>query len=329
MTEPVLVLEDLQVQFSTNDGTVSAVDGLSLQVAPGEMLGIVGESGCGKSTSALAINGLLPSAGKVTGGRILLNGRDLVPLPRRELDKLRGPEVAMVFQDALAALNPTMKIGKQLMEPLAVHMGLRGKAAQNRATELLEQVGIPSARSRLNSYPHEFSGGMRQRVMIAIALACSPKLLVADEPTTALDVTIQRQILDLLLRLREDTGAGIVLITHDVGVVAETCDNVVVMYAGRAVETGPTEEVFRRPNHPYTKGLLNSSLDLTHDRTKPLEAIPGLPPDLVDLPPGCPFAPRCTYRTEKCDVEPEMTETVTPGHDAACWHIDAAKGEVA
>lgn len=322
MNDDVLQIQDLQTRFYTQDGVVSAVDGLSLDVAAGEMVGLVGESGCGKSTAALSIMRLVPVPGRIVGGQILLDGQDIVPLSDREMRGLRGPAVAMIFQDALAALDPTMKVGKQLMEPLQAHMGMSASEARGRTIELLARVGIPAPSERLDAYPHEFSGGMRQRVMIAIALSCGPKLLLADEPTTALDVTIQRQILDLMLSLRDETGAGVILITHDVGVVAETCDRVVVMYAGRRVESGPTEEVFVRAKHPYTVGLLSSTLELERDKGKPLRAIPGMPPDLIEPPPGCLFWPRCLRQTELCREQTPTLQSVGTDHEAACWHMD-------
>ena len=322
MEERVLELKGLKAQFFTQDGIVNAVDGLSLEVFAGELVGLVGESGCGKSTTALSIMRLLPKPGQIVGGQIILDGREIVELGEREMRTMRGPKVAMIFQDALAALDPTMKVGRQLMEPLQVHMQMSRSEAQGRAIRLLDRVGIPSPEERLGAYPHEFSGGMRQRVMIAIALSCEPKLLLADEPTTALDVTIQRQILDLMLRLRDETGAGLILITHDVGVVAEVCDRVVVMYAGREVESGETEDVFVRPRHPYTKGLLSSTLELSRDKSKRLQAIPGLPPDLIDLPPGCLFWPRCPRQTEICQQQTPILRSVGEGHKVACWSVD-------
>lgn len=327
MAEKVLSVKELKTQFFTQDGIVKAVDGLSFEVSQGEMVGIVGESGCGKSTAALSIIRLLPPQGKIVGGQILLDGQDVVRLSERRVRALRGPQVAMIFQDSLAALDPTMNVGQQLMEPLQIHLGMSARQAWKRAVELLYQVGIPAPEQRMQAYAHQFSGGMRQRAMIAIALSCNPKLLIADEPTTALDVTIQRQILDLMLKLRQETGAGIILITHDVGVVAETCDRVVVMYAGREVESGPTEQVFKRPRHPYTIGLLGSSLDLTSDRHKPLEAIPGLPPDLFSLPQGCPFWLRCRWQTEKCQQQVPPLETVAANQVAACWYWEKIAAE--
>jgi oligopeptide transport system ATP-binding protein len=321
MPEKVLQVVDLKTQFFTQDGIVAAVDGVAFNVPAGEMVGLVGESGCGKSTIALSVMRLLPPQGRIVAGQILLDGQDVATLSKHQVRVLRGPQMAMIFQDSLAALNPTLKVGRQLMEPLQIHLGMSASQARTRAVELLQRVGIPSPKQRLDSYAHEFSGGMRQRVMIAIALSCNPKLLIADEPTTALDVTVQSQILDLMLRLREETGAGVVIITHDVGVVAETCDRVVVMYAGRIAESGPTEEVFLRPQHPYTRGLLGSTLDLARDRTQPLPTIPGLPPDLINLPPGCPFWPRCPQHMGVCENETPHIVTVADGHEAACWLV--------
>jgi oligopeptide transport system ATP-binding protein len=318
--KPVLQLKNLQVKFHTQDGVVSAVEGLSLQVAAGQILGLVGESGCGKSTTALSIMRLLPRSSRIAGGEMLLDGQNILRLNEREMRKLRGSKIAMIFQDALSALDPTMRVGQQIMEPLQTHLGMSKAQARARALELLTIVGITQPERRLNQYTFEFSGGMRQRVMIAIALACNPRLLLADEPTTALDVTVQRQILNLLLKLRDLVDAGIVLITHDVSVVSEVCDTVVVMYAGREVEQGLTEEVFTQPRHPYTIGLLGSTLGAAADRSKPLYAIPGLPPDLIHLPPGCPFAPRCPRATTLCSEKMPPIEQVSPEHSVACWH---------
>lgn len=322
MTDKVLQVINLKTQFFTHDGMVAAVDGVTFDVAAREMIGLVGESGCGKSTIALSIMRLLPPQGKIVDGQIILDGQDVVSLNMRQVQAMRGPKMAMVFQDSLAALDPTQKVGEQLMEPLKIHLGMSTNDARKHAVELLDRVGIPAPETQLDAYAHEFSGGMRQRAMIAIALSCDPNLLIADEPTTALDVTVQTQILDLMMKLRDETGAGVIIITHDVGVVAQTCDRVVVMYAGRVAETGPTEEIFKRPRHFYTVGLLNSTLDLERDRTSLLEAIPGLPPDLIDLPPGCPFWPRCPQNSAICRQETPTLEMVGQEHLVACWHSD-------
>ena len=322
MSTKVLEVHDLRTRFFTHEGMVAAVEGLSLEVDSGEVVGIVGESGCGKSTAALSFMRLLPPQGKITGGEIILCGEDIVAMPDEQMRALRGPKIAMVFQDSLAALDPTMTVGGQLIEPLQLHMKLSKTEARQTAVQLLTKVGIPSPEKRLDAYPHQFSGGMRQRVMIAIALSCNPRLLVADEPTTALDVTVQKQILELMLRLRDELGAGIILITHDVGVVSEVCDRVVVMYAGREVESGPTRDVFLSPRHPYTTGLLSSSLSLGHNRSKALRTIPGLPPNLIHLPAGCPFMPRCPRAMEHCQNEIPKLRMVEAGHAAACWALE-------
>lgn len=316
----VLEVNNLQVQFSTRDGVVNAVHNLSFHAAPEETVGLVGESGCGKSTAALALMRLVPRPGRITGGSIRLDGQDLLALSDEKVRSLRGPGVAMIFQDALTALDPRMTVGRQIMEPLQIHLRLSAKEAKNRAVELLDQVGIPSPASRLRQYPHEFSGGMRQRAMIALAISCRPRLLLADEPTTALDVTMQNQILNLMLELRQKTHTAVVLITHDVGVVANVCDRVVVMYAGREVEYGRTQDVFTHPVHPYTRGLLESTLMLDGDRDRPLQAIPGLPPELINLPRGCVFAPRCRFRTEACLQDQPELETAESDHWVACWN---------
>ncbi|MCU0509607.1 MAG: ABC transporter ATP-binding protein [Anaerolineae bacterium] len=324
---PVLDVRDLQVQYPTREGIVTALDGLSMQVKAGEIVGLVGESGCGKSTAALSFMRLLPKPGRIAAGSITLDGRDILKLSEREMRGLRGPSVAMIFQDALTALDPTMPVGKQIAEPLRLHKGLSGGAARARAIELLGQVGIPDPERRFGQYSHEFSGGMRQRAMIAVALSCGPRLLIADEPTTALDVTVQRQILRLIRELRDTSGAAVVYITHDVGVVAELCARVIVMYAGRAVETGPTQRVFTAPAHPYTAGLLGSTLELTGDRSLPLNAIPGLPPELIDLPAGCAFAPRCPLAVRQCQEARPALEAAGDGHavdhQVACWLREA------
>jgi len=320
---PVLEVRNLQTYFFTRSGVVKAVDDVSFSVGAGETLGIVGESGCGKSVTSLSIMRLIPSPpGKIVGGQILLRigntERDLVKLDDAGLRKVRGNEIAMIFQDPMTSLNPVYTVGNQLCEPLMIHLGLSKKAAEERAIDLLKRVGIPGAEDRLHAYPHQFSGGMRQRVMIAMALACNPKVLIADEPTTALDVTIQAQILDLMVGLNKDYGTAIVLITHDLGVVAEVCQRVVVMYAGRVVEEASAQDLFTAPQHPYTVGLL-SSIPVLGDAVKEkLVPIGGLPPDLLNPPEGCRFAPRCSRRQAKCAESPPLTQLGT-GRKAACW----------
>ncbi|MDQ4098009.1 MAG: ABC transporter ATP-binding protein, partial [Actinomycetota bacterium] len=324
MAEPVLAVEDLRVEFPTPAGVVRAVDGVSWSVRPGETIGIVGESGSGKSVSALAVMGLVPSPGRVTSGRVLFGGRDLLPLRERDLRRVRGREVAMIFQDPLSSLNPVFKVGVQVAEAVRAHHRVGRVAARARAVELLQEVGVPDPRRRADQYPHQFSGGMRQRAMIAIALAGDPKVLLADEPTTALDVTVQAQILELLARLRRDRQMSVVFITHDMAVVAGQAERVLVMYAGRVAEVGAAEPVFSSPGHAYTLGLLQSVAHLDGVRGRPLEPIPGQPPSLVRLPPGCPFHPRCRFATESCrrDV-PALTPQPGEGHAAACHEAEA------
>jgi peptide/nickel transport system ATP-binding protein len=296
MPEPILAVEDLVTIFDTDEGPVRAVDGVSFAVAPGETLAIVGESGCGKSVTALSIMGLVPEPGRIAGGRIVLEGRDLARMPERELRGLRGRHVSMIFQDPSSSLNPVYTVGRQIEETLRAHLGLRGAASRARAIELLERVGIPAPAVRVDDYPHQLSGGMRQRVMIAIALACEPKLLIADEPTTALDVTIQAQILELLAKLQRETGTSVVLITHDLGVVAELADHVAVMYAGRLVETADVRSLFAHPQHPYTRGLLRSVPGFGENASRRrLHTIRGVVPDLRGLPRGCRFQERCEH----------------------------------
>jgi oligopeptide transport system ATP-binding protein len=303
---------------------VRAVDGVSFGVDAGETLGIVGESGCGKSVTALSIMRLVPHPpGRIVGGQILLadgasQPRDLTRLSEGEVRDIRGNQISMIFQDPMTSLNPVLKIGYQIAEPLMIHQGLAADAARRRAAELLSEVGIPAAKGRLDDYPHQFSGGMRQRVMIAMAMACQPKLLIADEPTTALDVTIQAQILELIMRLNRDHGTAVILITHDLGVVAELCRRVIVMYAGRIVESGTAADLFDRPNHPYTIGLLRSVPRLGPDVKRRLVPIGGLPPDLLAPPQGCRFRPRCGRAQDRCQAEPELA-SVDNGHRAACW----------
>jgi oligopeptide/dipeptide ABC transporter ATP-binding protein len=321
---PLLEIQDLLVRFSTSRGLVYAVNGVSFDVRPGETLGLVGESGCGKSVTALASMGILARSARITSGSIKLEGRELVGLSERAWRRIRGKEIAMIFQDPMTSLNPVLTVGAQLREAIDEHLDLDRKAATRRAVELLDQVGIPSAADRLRNYPHQFSGGMRQRVMIAMALACEPKLLIADEPTTALDVTIQAQILDLLRDLVADRGTSLVLITHDLGVVAGMCERVQVMYAGTLVEQGTASELFATPRHPYTLGLLQSVPRLDTGRAQPLLPIPGAPRNMLSEPSSCPFAPRCRNRIERCTAElPQLTPLDT-GQRAACFNPAAA-----
>ncbi len=320
-----LSVRDLRVRFSTEDGVVKAVDGLSFDLERGRTLGIVGESGSGKSVTNLAVLGLHDPRTTEIDGEIVLDGQELTGAPESVLEKLRGNTMAMVFQDSLTALSPYYTVGRQIAEPYRKHTGASRREARLRAIEMLRRVGIPNPALRVDDYPHQFSGGMRQRAMIAMALVCDPELLIADEPTTALDVTVQAQILDLLKELQQQTGSAIVLITHDLGVVAHTVDELLVMYAGRAVERGPVREVLRSPQHPYTWGLLASMPSLTSDVDAPLVPVPGAPPSLLAPPPGCPFHPRCGYAAEvpgdRCRTErPELP----PGRGSAC-HLPAER----
>ena len=318
--EPLLTVEDLHVRFWTSRGTVHAVNGISFDIAPGETLGIVGESGCGKSVTSLALLGILPRAGRVAQGSAVFEGRDLIGLRDEEMRKVRGRQIGMIFQDPMTSLNPVLTIGRQLREPLEAHFGLDKKEAGKRAADLLDQVGIPGARQRLRDYPHQFSGGMRQRVMIAMALAGEPQLLVADEPTTALDVTIQAQILELLRALVAERNTALIMITHDLGVVAGMCERVNVMYAGTFVETGSAEQLFAAPRHPYTLGLLQSVPRLDSRRKQRLTPIEGAPRDMLSPPTSCPFAPRCRYEVERSREELPLLEEVEPGHRVACFN---------
>jgi oligopeptide transport system ATP-binding protein len=314
----LLSVRDLRTYFQTEDGTVKAVDGISFDLERGKTLGIVGESGSGKSVTNLSILRLIPSPpGRIVSGEVLFDGKNLLTLSDGEIRKIRGKRIAMVFQDPMSSLNPFMRISKQLMEMTELHLGYSKEKAYEHAIRMLETVGIPDVRSRVDNYPHEFSGGMRQRVMIAMALSCEPELLIADEPTTALDVTIQAQILDLIKKLKQETGTSVILITHDLGVVAGMTDEIIVMYAGAIFERAATIELFERPGNPYTKGLLRSVPDPT-SKSGELYQIPGLPPDPAHLPLGCPFAPRCDKVQEICRREFPPLVKLAPGHASLC-----------
>jgi oligopeptide transport system ATP-binding protein len=325
----LLSVNDLRTYFETEDGTVKAVDGLSFELRRGETLGIVGESGSGKSVANLSLMRLIPDPpGKIVSGSVIFDGRDILKLTSREVRDIRGKRIAMIFQDPMSSLNPFMRVSKQLMEVTRLHLGHSKAEARRHAIMMLETVGIPDAGQRVDSYPHEFSGGMRQRVMIAMALSCRPELLIADEPTTALDVTIQAQILELIKRLKEETGASVILITHDLGVVAGMTDHIIVMYAGKVFERAPTAELFERPGNPYTRGLLRSVPDPSDEQGK-LYQIPGSPPDLAQLPPGCPFAPRCERATEICAREFPPFVQLTPDHYSLCHFAGEVFAETA
>jgi len=316
--ETLLEVKDLRTYFHTDDGTLKAVDGISFAVKRGETLGIVGESGSGKSVTNLSIIRLVPSPpGELVSGEILFDGHDILALPEPAVRKIRGRRIAMIFQDPMTSLNPFLRISRQLMEITELHLGYSKAQAYEHAIKMLETVGIPDARKRVDEYPHQFSGGMRQRVMIAMALSCKPELLIADEPSTALDVTIQAQILELIKKLKEETGTSVILITHDPGVVAGMTDQVIVMYAGKLFEQAPTKELFARPGNPYTKGLLRSVPDPTCEQGT-LYQIPGQPPDVAHLPPGCPFAPRCERAEEICHSEFPPLVQLTSDHTSLC-----------
>jgi peptide/nickel transport system ATP-binding protein len=319
-TTPLLDIRDLRVSFRSRQSTVTAVDGLSLTVAPGEVLGIVGESGSGKSVSMLTVLGLIRDPNATITGEIIFGGQNLLTLPDKQLQKVRGRQIAMIFQDPMTALTPVYTVGWHITEQLRAHADISRSQARRKSIELLSEVGIPNAARRVDAFPHELSGGMRQRAVIAMALACDPVLLIADEPTTALDVTTQAQILDLMRRLREDHGSAIVLITHDMGVVSNIADRVLVMYGGRPVEQGPRREVFREPRHPYTHGLLRSVPRVDGSKVRRLAAIPGSPISLADPPPGCRFGPRCELRHDECEVSPELMGAAD--HRFACWLPD-------
>jgi len=318
----LLDVKDLRTYFETEDGVVKAVDGISFSLMRGETLGIVGESGSGKSVTNLSIIRLIPDPpGKIVSGEIVFNGQDILLLPTEEVRKIRGRRIAMIFQDPMTSLNPFLKISRQLMEMTQLHLGHSKGQAYEHAIKMLEMVGIPDARTRVDNYPHEFSGGMRQRVMIAMALSCEPELLIADEPTTALDVTIQAQILELIKKLKQETGTSVILITHDLGVVAGMTDHVIVMYAGKVFEQARTTELFARPGNPYTKGLLRSVPDPTSEQGN-LYQIPGSPPDVAHLKPGCPFAPRCDRVQEICRREFPPFVALTADHHSLCHLAD-------
>jgi len=332
MSDQLLQVKDLKTQFRLHQGTVYAVNGVSFEVREGEVLGIVGESGCGKSVTALSIMRLISEPGRITSGQVLLYEkdssppRDLVALSPSAMEQIRGNTISMIFQDPMTSLNPVLSIGYQLMEPLKLHRHMSDSEARTQAIELLDRVGIPEASRRLGDFPHRFSGGMRQRVMIAMALACRPKLLIADEPTTALDVTIQAQILDLIRELKDEIGTSVIIITHDLGVIAEMADQVAVMYAGVIVESGPVREIFAAPQHPYTRALM-SSVPRLRTWSERLTTIEGAPPALLGEIVGCPFEPRCRFRTERCAQErPPLAERV-PGHAWACWAEQPTRNE--
>jgi peptide/nickel transport system ATP-binding protein len=322
MSERLLEIKGLKTYFFTEEGVVRAVDGIDLHIDKGETLGVVGESGCGKTVTALSVMKLIPMPpGKIVEGQMLYEGRDLVTLPPAQMRKVRGKEISMVFQEPMTSLNPVFTIGEQIAEAIRLHEGLGRRAAMDKTVEMLKIVHIPNPERRVKEYPHQLSGGMRQRVMIAMALSCNPKLLIADEPTTALDVTIQAQILELLNELKAKLGMAVLLITHDMGVIAETAQRVMVMYAGKVVEEAPVKELFKEPLHPYTQGLLRSipRIDTAATQKKRLEAIPGVVPSLLNLPRGCSFEPRCPHAKPVCkDQEPVLKE-VRRGHKVSCW----------
>ncbi len=322
----LLNVQGLETRFKTREGTVHAVNGVSFDLKEGETLGIVGESGCGKSVSVLSMLRLIPSPpGKVEAGTAMYQGRDLLTLSDDEIREIRGAQISMVFQDPMTSFNPVLTIGRQVAEPLEIHNGATRAQSEKRAIEILSLVGIPNPKDRLNDYPHQFSGGMRQRVMIAMALICNPQVLIADEPTTALDVTIQAQIVELVKRLQDELGMAIIWITHDLGVIAGLADRVNVMYGGYIIEEAPCKELYANPSHPYTIGLMNSLPRLDESGYRRLESIDGLPPVLLEKPGYCPFAPRCTMAVERCWKENPVLTPVNDGHKAACW-VDTKTG---
>lgn len=325
--EPILELKDLVVKFHTLDGVVNAVNGVSYAVEPGKTLGIVGESGCGKSVSVLSIMRLIQDPpGKISGGEILFHGHNILEVDESRMERIRGAEIGMVFQDPMTSLNPVLAIGRQISEAMVVHKGMSRDEASKRAVELINLVGIPTPKQRVKEYPHQFSGGMRQRAMIAMALSCGPDILIADEPTTALDVTIQAQIIDLTRRLQEEMGMAVIWITHDLGVIAELADRVVVMYAGYVVEEADVFQIYERPSHPYTLSLLKSLPRVdSHRHDERLATIPGFPPDGITILPGCPLAPRCSFALERCMHENPKLDLFDIDHKVACW-VDVTTG---
>ena len=325
MAKTLLQVEDLKTQFMTREGVVKAVDGVSFELSAGETLGIVGESGSGKSVTALSIMRLVPRPGRIVGGHVRLKEQDLTTLSEAEMQEVRGESIAMIFQDPMTSLNPVFRVGWQVAEPLVVHAEKKRPNALREAIGMLKKVGIPHPDQRSKDFPHQFSGGMRQRAMIAMGLTTMPSVLIADEPTTALDVTIQAQILDLLRQVNREFGTATILITHNLGVVAGMCERVLVMYAGRIVESGPTLDVFEHPQHPYTWSLLKSIPRLDADRHEALRPISGVPPDLIDVPPGCAFHPRCTFRIDRCSRDTPTLEQVGETQLAACWVTQAGK----
>ncbi|MBI3620714.1 MAG: ABC transporter ATP-binding protein [Nitrospirae bacterium] len=328
MADPLLTITGLSTGFDTEAGLLTAVNGVSLEIGAGRVLGLVGESGCGKTITALSVMRILPPAGRIIGGAIRFQGVDLLSLPEREMQRVRGRKIAMIFQEPMTALNPVLTVGEQIAEMLRHHLGMTRGDARARAIDLLRQVGIPSPEERYRAYPHQLSGGLRQRVMIAMAVSCEPALIFADEPTTALDVTIQAQILDLLRRLQRELHLSLVLVSHDLGVIAQMADEVAVMYAGRIVEQAPTARLFTEPLHPYTQGLIQS---LPHraarDRRQRLTAIPGSVPRLEQLPSGCAFHPRCTVAIGRCAAEEPALKPLAPAHQARCWVAEARQAQ--
>ena len=320
----LLSVKNLRTQFKTHEGIVKAVDDISYDVEEGEILGLVGESGCGKSVGAMSLMRLVQDPpGRIVGGEIIFEGVDLLKITEAEMRKIRGRKIAMVFQEPMTSLNPVLTIERQMVEPLMLHMEMDRQQAREKTAELLDMVGIPDAANRLFDYPHQFSGGMRQRVMIAMAMSCDPKLLIADEPTTALDVTIQAQILEIMQNVTREFGTALIIITHNLGVVARYADRVNVMYAGKIIEKGTSREIYHNPSHPYTLGLLKSVPRLDEPKKATLHPIEGLPPDLINLPPGCAFRPRCEFAIDKCMTEvPPLMEATADRHLSACWIVD-------